>query len=103
MANFMDLALAEARAELTTPGTMTGSYRGSQSAAMQGYPGAKQSYDAMMAAAKRGTPPANVRAGLSAEVVVHLDRVDMAALDKAPKQAQIPQLPPAPAGVVTRP
>lgn len=45
----------------------------------------------------KSTPPANVRAGLSAEVVVHLDQVDMAALDKAPKQAQLPATVPAPA------
>jgi chromosome segregation ATPase len=57
----MAISLAEARAESTAPGMMTGSYRGQQSAAMQGYPGATQSYDAMMAAAKRGTAAANTQ------------------------------------------
>jgi len=45
----------------------------------------------------RKAPPANVRAGLSAEVVVHVDDVDLTQLDKAPvppKQAST--APPAP-------
>ncbi|HTL38357.1 MAG TPA: HlyD family secretion protein [Kofleriaceae bacterium] len=35
----------------------------------------------------RKAPPANVRAGLSAEVVVHVDDVDLTQLDKAPSSA----------------
>jgi hypothetical protein len=46
----------------------------------------------------KSKPPANVRAGLSAEVVVHLDKQDPDALvHNEPKEAKLPAAPAAPA------